>query len=73
MNKRWQVELVRALHGGPDDLPTSSGFDGGTFRGVEVPKPVLQPAPAPSSGDGWGPEVEIEDGAELFFPWLRGQ
>jgi hypothetical protein len=35
------------------------------------PRPVLPPAEPRELG--WGEDVVIEDGAELFFPWLRGK
>ena len=71
-------ELVAAIHGTDDDPEPSTGrvsFDAGV-RNVQtdyVPRCDRQLPPSwPSDERGWT-EYELEDGAELLMPWLRGK
>jgi hypothetical protein len=64
--------LIDSLHGGSD------ATTGRQSHGVFIPMPSdspankpLPPPPAPRDGTGWGPEMEIENGAALLFPWLE--
>jgi hypothetical protein len=67
--------LIASVHGDDGDCQPSSSsgsWDGGV-RTDYTPRPEPRPGPylGPISGDGWGPEIEIENGAELIFPSLR--
>jgi hypothetical protein len=71
----WQAKaerdraLVAALHGEGDGTRRAS-------TGVHVDSwPYVSPEPSlPLSGKprelGWGDSVEVENGADLLFPWL---
>lgn len=74
--RRQDAAVLRAVHGmnvEPEpELTDSPNFDGGPREPVGGharfdPRP---PLPAERTPDGWI-EVEVEDGADLLFPWLR--
>ena len=75
----WEAKAARhralvALVHGADEAELETGpadFDAGV-RTDFTPRGERQPLPP--SGEprevGWGHEVELENGAELFCPWL---
>lgn len=76
LKREGHAALVRSLHGSvagdEEPLPMATPhFDGGV-RTDHMPRGEPRPGPyrQPSNEVGWGPEYEVEGGAELLFPWL---
>ena len=74
LKRQGHEALVRALHGavaGDEPMQTATpNFDGGV-RSDQMPRGEPRRLRGePSDEIGWGPEYEVERGAELLFPWL---
>ena len=81
MNYYWEAKaarhraLIASIQGGPEEpeLSGSIDFDAGV-RTDGMPSGERRPPPSwPSDEVGWGAEYELENGAELLMPWLRGK